>query len=123
MITANRRLLARVCGALLESCGLEGFWTEDGPSALATVQRSGPSDALTSSQRMTLEFAWTLWLGESHLKISDLLHEIDDEALVKIGTLLVGAAYGERGVADWLAIERADDAALEGPDEDPPVSH
>ena len=40
MITANRRLLARVCEAMLKSCGLEGFWTEEGPSELATTVRS-----------------------------------------------------------------------------------
>lgn len=123
MITANRRLLARVCEALLTSSGLEGFWTDGGPSALAEKQRTSPSDALSASQRVTLELAWMLWRGEGELKVSDLLQELDDQALVKIGTLLVGVAYGEGGVSDWLAIERGDVVGPAKTDEARPVFH
>lgn len=124
MISTNRRLLARVCDVLLTSSGLEGYWDDTGPSPLAAEQRATPSDELTSSQRMVLEFAWTLWSGEGELKVADLLQETDDGALVKLGTLLVGAAYGERGVSDWLAVECGDDDRSDpGDREDPPVTH
>lgn len=121
MITSNRRLLGRVCEALLTSCGLKGFWTEDGPTIRAMEQRASSADALTASQRVTLELVRMLWLGESELKVSKLLHEMDEQALVKLGTLLVGAAYGERGVSDWLAIERGEDARADELAEDPPM--
>lgn len=100
MITTNRRILARVCKALLARAGVENHWTDHGPSI-----GSPAATFLTESQQVTLELARTLSTGGVGLHVAELFLRLDDEMMVVVGTLMVGAAYGERGLSDWLSVE------------------
>lgn len=128
MITSNRRKLARVCQALLATCDLKSYWTDDGPAAAAVSAQNGLIE-ISDAQRVVLEFAWTLWSGTEDLRMGDFVGQVGDESLVAVGTLFVASTYGQQGLDDWLAMQEAEwgscreeDSNSES-DEEPPLTH
>lgn len=129
MITTNRRQLARVCQALLDTCALSAFWTDDGPTDLAVRAQNGVDD-ISDAQRVMVAFAWLLWSGTEELRFADFLGQVADESLVAVGTLFVASTYGQQGIADWLSMQnaeagssRAGDDADSDSEEEPPLTH
>lgn len=122
MLTGDQIQLAQVCEALLGAVKLPGLWTERGPSERLRGLLSKGGE-LSAEQTAVARFALALWERDDALSVRELLEGADSEGLTAIGTLLVAAAYGRASIADWLAVQRGDDGAVDADDEPPPFSH
>ncbi len=94
--------LARVCRAFCARARLGRLWTEEGPTDEAMALLESDGGALSSGERAVVLIAWSLWNGQGHVTVADVLHRLDGTSLTMLGKLMVAGARGSEAIDAWL---------------------
>lgn len=95
--------MARVCRALCADVGLGGLWTDDGPTDRAMELRDAGGGPLSTGERIMVLAAWDVWNSDGNVRLSDVVHRLDDHRLATIASLLLAVMGGSNAIDAWLA--------------------
>ncbi len=108
----------RAIRLLLARLGIEGLWSETGPTTNALRLRDERDAPLSADKRTLLLAAWSLWSPAAlGVALRDVVHGLDRGSCLALCSLIVACTSGTDAIDAW--IEAAEPAA---PKAAPPVT-
>lgn len=85
---------------LLASLGMEGLWTETGPTSTAVKYLEG--SPLSSGEQLLLRAAFDLWNGHGKVTLWDLMGTLDATRTELLFSLALAVTNGGHAVDTWI---------------------
>ena len=93
----------RAIRLLLARLGLEGLWTDAGPTKGALLLRDEHDAPLSPEKRTLLLAAWSLWSPvAAGVALGDVLHRLDRGSCLALCSLIVAYTSGADAVDAWI---------------------
>lgn len=97
----------RCCLLLLRGLGEKRarYWDEHGPMLSARASVVGRPDAgLSRGEAVLIRLALDVWNGSGHVLLSEAIEVLDDRNVQLVGSLVLSASDGIRGVDAWIEV-------------------